>query len=233
MHADCAAGIVPAASSLYHSLAAAGSDAAGTHGSRGLAVATLVSWLVTESLGAYMLRSWFASGGMRRRHGRTSGGQGVAPRDGAGGVSLPVMLGHAGLAFTGFVCWVTFVATAAVPAAWLAIGFLGPGIGFGISTVTVWTPFPADRPDAAEWSDAGPADPPPQNPSPSEKMLHATLADEALTSMLVDDMLARLLAPAEPQPRGRLNFRPLIPAAHGFLAVATFLLATLAAITAL
>jgi hypothetical protein len=216
-----AAGIIPAASSLYHCLAAAGSDATGMHGSRGLAVAALVSWLVTEALGAYMLRSWFASGGMRRRRG------------GTGGVSLPVMLGHAGLAFTGFVCWVTFVATAAVPAAFLAIGFLGPGIGFGISTVTVWTPFPADRPDAAEWSDAAPADPPPQNPSPTEKTLHATLADETLTSMLVDDMLARLTESAEPRPRGRLNFRPLIPAAHGVLAVATFLLATLAAITAL
>jgi hypothetical protein len=215
------AGICPAPGSLGGCLATAG-GAAGIGDSRGLAVATLVSWLITESLGAYMLRSWFASGGMRRRHGRT------------GGVSLPVMLGHAGLAFTGFVCWVTFVVTAVPLAAWLAIGFLGPGIGFGISTVTVWTPFPANRPDAAEWSDAAPAEPAPPDQGPSEKSLAATLADETLTSMLVEDTVSRLLASAEPEPRrGPVNFRPLIPAAHGILAITTFLLATLAAVTAL
>jgi hypothetical protein len=215
------AGMCPTAGGLPGCLAATGS-AATVGDSRGLAIATLVSWLITEALGAYMLRSWFASGGMRRR------------RQGTGGVSLPVMLGHAGLAFTGFVCWVTFVATAAPPAAWLAIGFLGPGIGFGISTVTVWTPFPADRPDAAEWSDAGPTDDTLQDPGPSEKSLTAALADETLTSMLVEDTVARLLESSEPEPRrGPMNFRPLIPAAHGVFAIATFFLATLAAITAL
>jgi hypothetical protein len=214
------AGICPAGGGLPGCLAAASSGAISN--SRGLAVATLVSWLITEALGAYMLRSWFASGGMRRRR-----------RD-TGGVSLPVMLGHAGLAFSGFICWVTFVATAARPAAWLAIGFLGPGIGFGISTVAVWTPFPADRPDAAEWSDAGPDDRAPPDRGPSEKSLAATLADETLTSMLVEDTVARLLASAESEPRrGPPNFRPLIPAAHGVFAIATFLLATLAAVTAL
>lgn len=215
------AGLCPTAGGLRGCLAAAGGGAAGMGDSRGLAIATLVSWLITESLGAYMLRSWFASGGMRRRH------------RGTGGVSLPVMLGHAGLAFTGFVSWVTFVATAAAPAAWLALAFLGPGIGFGISTVTVWTPFPADRPDAVEWSDA-PADPAPPSHGPSEKTLAATLADDGLTSMLVEDTVARLLDSAEPERRrGPINFRPLIPAAHGVFAIATFLLATLAAITAL
>lgn len=206
---------------LHGCLAAAGGSAAGLAGSRDLAVATLVSWLLTEALGAYMLRSWFASGGMRRRHGQT------------GGVSLPVMLGHAGLAFSGFVCWVTFVATKAVPAAWLAIGFLGPGIGFGISTVTVWTPFPSNRPEAAEWSDTWDADPPAQNPGPNDKALAATLADETLTGMLVDDMVAGLLAAEDPEPRSGWNFRPLVPVAHGVLAIATFLLAMLSAITAL
>ncbi len=213
--------IAPAPGGLHGWLSAAASGSAGMPGSRGLAVATLVSWLATEGLGAYMLRSWFASGGMRRRH-----------RD-AGGVSLPVMLGHAGLAFTGFVCWLVFVATAAPPAGWLAIGFLGPGIGFGISTVTVWTPFPANRPDASEWSHLSPGMPS-EGPGPSEKTLVATLADETLTSMLVDDTVDRLLEAGQSRPRPRRwNLMPLIPAAHGVLAVATFLLATLAAVTAL
>jgi hypothetical protein len=214
-------GMCPAPGGLPGCLATAG-GAAGLADSRGLALAALASWLITEALGAFMLRSWFASGGMRRRHGRT------------GGVSLPVMLGHAGLAFTGFVCWVTFVVSTARPAAFLAIGFLGPAIGFGISTVTVWTPFPANNPGAVEWSDAVPADPAPQDQGLSEQSLAATLADETLTSMLVEDTVARMLASDDPEPRrGPMNFRPLIPAAHGVFAIATFLLATLAAITAL
>jgi hypothetical protein len=215
------AGIAPGAGGLQGWLSAAASGSAGLPGSRGLAVATLVSWIATEGLGAYMLRSWFASGGMRRRH-----------RD-PGGVSLPVMLGHAGLAFTGFVCWLIFVATAAPPAAWLAIGFLGPGIGFGISTVTVWTPYPGQRADDSEWSYTS-RGMPPEGTGPSEKTLTATLADESLTSMLVDDTVDRLLDAGEPRPGRRgWNLKPLIPAAHGVLAIATFLLAMLAAVTAL
>ena len=59
------------------------------------------------------------------------------------------------------------------------------------------------------------------------------LADEALTSRLVDDLLARMLAEPSPAPhRPRWNLAPLIPAAHGVFAIATFLLATLAAIAA-
>jgi hypothetical protein len=227
MGCDCTTGIGPTAGRVHGWLAAAGGTAPG--GSRDLAFATLVSWLITEALGAYMLRSWLASGGMRRRHGGT-----LADGSGSGGVSLPVMLGHAGLAFTGFVCWITFVLTRTPLAAWLAIAFLGPGIGFGISTVTVWTPYGGDAPQASEWTRDDPPGSEPESPGPSERVLRATLADEALTSMLVDETVARLLAEGEPAGRGdRFNLKPLVPAAHGVFAVATFLLATLAAITAL
>ncbi len=229
MGCDCTAGIGPAAGGVQGCLAAAGAGTAALGGGRDLALATLASWLVTEALGAYMLRSWFASGGMRRRHSGTP-----ADGSGAGGVSLPVMLGHAGLAFTGFVCWVTFVLTRAPPAAWLAIAFLGPAIGFGISTVTVWTPYGGDPPQASEWTRDNRPGTDPEPAGPSERALAATLADEALTSMLVDETVARLLAEGEPEEHGRRwNFKPLVPAAHGVFAVATFFLATLAAIGAL
>lgn len=229
MGSDCTARIGPATGSLHGCLGAAGGSTTALGGSRDLAIATLVSWLITEALGAYMLRSWFAGGGMRRRHGGTP-----ADGSGSGGVSLPVMLGHAGLAFSGFVCWISFVLTAAPLAAWLAIAFLGPGIGFGISTVTVWTPYGGDHPPDGQSSHDDPADSQPGSPGPSERALAAALADEHLTSMLVDDTVARLLAEDEPEGRGRrFNFKPLVPAAHGVFAVTTFLLATLAAITAL
>ena len=60
---------------------------------------------------------------------------------------MPLVLGHAGLAFAGFTCWVSFLISAVDPLAWLSVGFLAPAIGLGISTVTVWTPYPARRPD--------------------------------------------------------------------------------------
>src|ERR1700752_5173305 len=62
-----------------------------------LAVITLVSWLLAESLGAYMLTSWISSGGHQ------------APADLAGAVPRWVIFGHAGLAFTGLLAWISFV----------------------------------------------------------------------------------------------------------------------------
>ena len=53
--------------------------------------ATLVSWLVTASLGAFMLRTWLARGGLRRERAK------------AGGLPPPLIFGHAAAAVTG--CW--------------------------------------------------------------------------------------------------------------------------------
>ena len=46
----------------------------GLPGAHSLAFATLVSWLITEAFGAYMLSAWIASGGIHRR------GPGEVPR---------------------------------------------------------------------------------------------------------------------------------------------------------
>ena len=204
------------------------------HG-RGLGFATLACWLAAEGLGAYMLGRWVASGGPRLQRGRPDR------------VSPAVIFGHAGLAFTGFVGWVSFLVTGSAALAWLAIGFLAPAIGLGISTVTVWTPYPAHRAGAGaddpSRRDKGgdvPSVPPGQARAAdmlagafTNERLARVLADEALTSRLVDDLLARMLAEPSPAPhRPRWNLAPLIPAAHGVFAIATFLLATLAAIAA-
>jgi hypothetical protein len=213
-------------------LAGRGAAAALANGG-GLAVATLACWLAAESLGAYMLSRWIASGGVRPQRGRP------------GRVSPLVIFGHAGLAFTGFACWVSFLVTGLAALAWLAIGFLAPAIGLGISAVTVWTPYPARHDEAGGGPGGdGAAGTPTVRPGQSrdagalggtftnERLAHV-LADEALTSMLVDDALARILAASPPvRHRLRWNLAPLIPAAHGILAIATFLLATLAAIAA-
>ena len=183
-----------------------------------MALATLVSWLATEGLGAYMLASWVAS--VRR------------DAAGAAAMSRPVLFGHAGLAFTGLVCWISFLLTGSAVASWLAIGFLAPAIGLGISTVTIWTPYPSSP--ASKGTGVFAAPPAPAASAViSADMLDRMLADETLTSKLVDDLLASMLAPRPSPRRQPWRLEPLIPATHGVLAITTFLFAMLTAISAL
>jgi len=176
-----------------------------------LAVATLLSWLATEALGVVMLRSWIVRGGIRTARQRPA-------RPDA--MSLPILAGHVGLNAAGLLCWIVFVTSAAKPAAWLGIVFMAPAIGLGISTVTIWTPYPG---------------PGPQAPAPArtlaEREIKRALHDEALTGQLVDELLARNLVPPPQRPAG-WHLRPLVPAGHGVLAIATFSLAVLSAVSA-
>ncbi len=181
------------------------------------ALATLVSWLATEALGAYMLTAWIGGGGNRVK------------RDAATAVPRSVIFGHAGLAFTGLLWWISFVLTADVALAWLSIGFLAPAIGLGISTVTLWTPYPVRRPSTEP--DLRPYDG--MLGITTDEMLAAALEDETLTTKLVDDLVASVLARPEPTlRRAKWQLRPLVPAAHGLLAINTVLFAVLAAVSA-
>src|SRR5271165_1920497 len=226
MASSCAIWTGPAAGHLHGCLLATGTDALGHPAGRTLAFVAFGSWLVTEALGAYMLRSWIISGNARQRKSRPDG------------MSAPVLAGHAGLAFTGFVCWIIFLAAATPVAAWLALGFLMPAIGLGISTVTVWMPYPAHRTHGSPAlhpgvRDAGLADLHEGSGAASSSipadLLAKALADEKLTGQLVDRFLAANLEQPGPP---RLDYRPLIPLAHGAMAILTFMLGTLAAIGA-
>jgi hypothetical protein len=180
-----------------------------------LAIFALVDWLLTEAFGAYMLVSWIAKGGIR------------VPADRPGAVPRWVIFGHAGLAFTGLLAWISFVVTGEPALAWISLGLLAPAIGLGISTVTLWTPYPF----------ALPADEP-QRPQfdgllgiTSDEMLARVLDDETLTAKLVDELVDSMLTKPAPR-RPRVEFSPLIPAAHGLLALTTILFAVLAAVSA-
>ena len=183
-----------------------------------LAVGALVSWLLTEALGAYMARNWVTSGAARRR------------RENPDGMSLPVLVGHAGLNLTGLCCWIVFVLTGSVLAAWLAICFMVPAIGLGVSTVSVWTPYPVARPDA----ELRAAEEEARHRAIQDQVIARSLDDETLARQLVEDLLAVNLAvgAAKAPRRPSLDPRALVPLAHGILAIATFLLATLAAVSA-
>jgi hypothetical protein len=202
----------------------------------------LVSWLLTELLGAAMVRSWIAGGGMRAARQRPA-------RPDA--MSVPVLAGHAGLNLAGLICWICFVLSGAAPLALLALAFMAPAIGLGISTVTIWTPYPGARRDAGASAEPGdaqsrspertsagpgpaesqPARPPAQSRLMPEDELKRRLSDDELAAQLVDELLSRSFA----QPTAATvtwSWRPLVPLGHGVLAIVTFLLAVLAAIAA-
>lgn len=210
--------------------AAAVASAAGH--SRGLGVATLITWLLTAGLGSYMLRTWIARGGLRRPPARSNG--------------LPpaVIFGHFGLAVTGLMVWIGYLATGWAPLAWSAACLLMPVVGLGISMVTLWTPYPVASAVGTAGPVAGARDTaaaggmlaaPPEDMLAgklTDHVLASALTDDALAGKLADDVLARVQAHpsrAVRKPRGHLA--PLIPAGHGLAAIATVLFALLTAVS--
>jgi hypothetical protein len=189
--------------------------------------ATLVSWLVTASMGAFMLRTWLARGGLSRERAR------------AGGLPPQLIFGHMGLAITGLLIWSAFVATGARPLAWTAVGVLMVTVGLGLCTVMLWTPYPARNP--GERRKATPWDKP-ALVVPDTAEFAADTADTAdtrdsgdpLTYEVTDEMIARFLEAPFPGARHRpvrpirLDPAVLVPVAHGFAAIGTFILAVMA-----
>jgi hypothetical protein len=194
-------------------------SAAQPHG-RALGVAALVTWALTASLGAYMARAWIGSGGLRRRR--------AADDDFPPGV----LLGHAGLAVTGLLLWASYVASGLAALAWAATGVIAAAIGLGVSTVTLWTPYPVRSPpppgpagspgpgpgpgSAERAAGHGPQDEPPGTPEPP--------------AFEVTDEMLRALLSSPPPPRRRRRPQALIPLFHGIGAITTFLLAILTAV---
>jgi hypothetical protein len=181
------------------------STAAAAAPSRTLALVTLITWLIDAGSGGYMLRTWIARGGLRRQRASDR----LAPR---------VVFGHFGMATTGLLVWLSYLATGWIVLAWLAVGVLMLVIGLGVSTVTVWTPFPAHRAgpeggaeavasgggeavasggdEASGVGEAGPrtgvsASPGADDPAVrrSEEALGGRLTDEMLNRALTDDAL--------------------------------------------
>jgi len=195
---------------------------------RGLAVAALITWLFDAGSGAFMLGTWIARGGLRRQRRSDR----LAPR---------VVFGHFGIATTGLLVWISFLITGRIVLAWLAVGLLTLVIGLGISTVTLWTPFPAHRDHDADPGEApgvrGPARGMFAAPDEggltgrlTDEMLARALTDEVLLARLVEDVLANVPAdPSRPERKLRPHLAAIVPAGHGIAAIATFLLALLTA----
>ena len=172
------------------------------------AIAALIAWLITVSIGGYMLRTWIARGGLRRQR---ATGVGVPP---------PLVFGHAGAALTGLAVWFGYLASGWDPVAWLGVGLVATAITLGICTVTLWTPYPVLAEPAAGVAIR-----------PGEA-LQAAAAERADAITVTDEMIASLLAePFAVRRRRRLKLLPLVPVGHGFAALATFMLTMLAALS--
>lgn len=207
-------------------------------GSHALAYATLITWVVTAGIGAWMLRTLIARGGLRRQRARP------------GALSPLVLFAHFTLALTALSLWAGYVATGWVTLAWLAVALLMPAIGLGISTVTLWTPYPDTDPvpDTGPAAGSGPA----AAPAPSfpagmlsapaqdamagrltDEVLASAVSDEALMSRLVEEVVAGVRAdPVRTGRRHTAHLAAFLPVIHGLAALATFLLAVVSAATA-
>jgi hypothetical protein len=179
-----------------------------------LGIAALTAWLVTAGIGGYMLRTWIARGGLRRQR---ATGVGVPPA---------VVFGHASAALTGLAVWVSYLASGWDPVAWLGVLMIATAITLGICMITLWTPYPV-RPDPKPGPETAFA--PVQG---STRFTDPVQPERPDAFTVTDEMIARLLTePIGDRRRRRLPLLPLIPACHGLVAMATFLLATLAALS--
>ena len=184
--------------------------------------ATLISWLITASLGAHMLRTWLARGGLHRARAQP------------GGLPPQLIFGHAGLAITGLIVWACYVGTGVRAVAWTAVGILMVTIGLGLCTVTLWTPYPARKPGErrapAPWDE--PSVVVPDTPAGAVDGAGGGNGSDPEESVVTDEMIAKLLDNAYGRPRHvpiRPNPAVLVPIAHGFAAIGTFVLAVMAA----
>jgi manganese efflux pump family protein len=182
-----------------------------------MGLAALIAWLLTASIGGYMLRTWVARGGLRRQR--------------ATGVGVPpgVVFGHASAALAGLTVWISYLSSGWRPLAWIGVALAGTAICLGICTVTLWTPYPV----LADPGAGGNAEPDVRTARAAggchERQAAAAGPQDAFT--VTDEMIASLLAEPSPPPRrSRRHLLPLIPLAHGFGALTTFLLTVTAAL---
>jgi hypothetical protein len=93
-----------------------------------MAVAALITWLITALGGFWMLSVWITRGGMSQQ------------RTGTSRFPAPVILGHFLLAAAGLVLWIAYVAVRSRPLAWTAFAVLLPVAALGFVMLLRWLP---------------------------------------------------------------------------------------------
>jgi hypothetical protein len=87
--------------------------------------AALISWIVTAGGGFVLLALWLRHGGMRQRE----PGRQIRP---------PLILSHFGLAATGLVLWIVYLATDSDALAWIAFAILAGVAVLGWTMFAIW-----------------------------------------------------------------------------------------------
>jgi hypothetical protein len=122
--------------------------------------AALISWLVTAGGGFVLLALWLSHGGMRQREGRQ--------------IRPPLILSHFGLAATGLVLWIIYLATDSESLAWIAFAILVVVAVLGWTMFAIWWRRRQAR--AAEATASTPGLPAEQHFPVSIVALHGVLA---------------------------------------------------------
>ncbi|MGW0819140.1 hypothetical protein ACWD00_39075 [Streptomyces viridiviolaceus] len=90
-----------------------------------MAIAALITWVITALGGFYMLGTWLSRGGVR-------GGSSRLP--------VPVVFGHFALAAIGLVVWILYLIADTTALAWTAFGLLVPVALLGFVMLARWLP---------------------------------------------------------------------------------------------
>ncbi|HET8566122.1 MAG TPA: hypothetical protein VFL77_06575 [Solirubrobacterales bacterium] len=103
--------------------------------------AALITWILTAGGGFLMLAIWLRNGGMEQSSPAPAGANPL--------VRPPLILGHFGLAATGLVLWIIYVASDSDALAWIAFVLLLVVALLGFTMLAIWlrqrnTPAQAD-----------------------------------------------------------------------------------------
>ena len=86
---------------------------------------SLIAWLLTAGGGAVLLAIWLRRGGPRQR-------------EGSDRIRPPLIFGHFGLAATGLVLWIVYLATDSGALAWIAFALLAVVAALGWTMFAIW-----------------------------------------------------------------------------------------------
>src|SRR3954454_4407950 len=104
-----------------------GTDSSGSPQNGPMTIAALITWLFAAVMGGYLLATWLANGGLRRR----GGGQ-------PSRFAPPLILGHGGLAAAGLVTWIIYLIEATSVLACAALADLVLVAGLGATMFGLW-----------------------------------------------------------------------------------------------
>ena len=89
--------------------------------------AALVTWVLAALMGGYLLATWIANGGLRRRGGDQQSR--FAPQ---------LIFGHGGLAAIGLAVWISYLVLGASALAWSAVAVLVLVAALGATMFGLW-----------------------------------------------------------------------------------------------